>query len=420
MKKLLFLFALIICSVASWAQSKGYIVNDSTYFEKRGGNAELILENGTKDTVGFLYNKGGGRTTFKRALIKLNDTTYIIGADTLHTNRGIDGRNIFNSDGTLLGDRHVSMSHVHRLFLDSTFSFEILTANGPSGQIPAFRVGNNSGVNQVDLGDVDNLSNKTRLTVDDANIQVVIYTQGVFKFRGNSPTANPVDLKTQLGAPEYTLYFPTSENFFQLDTLARLKDLRDAVGAGFSDPLSTDGDIVARISGSTTRKAKGSNGTYLGVRSGTLDYYAPSDAELSTTNITTNNATTSKHGFLPILSNVATQYLDGTGAWSVPPSSSLAVSAAPNTANYTVPTGRRIFFTLADLTGQANHNVVLGATTAGDEIIITNLNTSASTFNWTFTGGTVKDFGQNTITTLTNLTVYHLVLISGSNYQIIN
>ncbi len=37
---------------------------------------------------------------------------------------------------------------------------------------------------------------------------------------------------------------------------------------------------------------------------------------LSTSDITTNNATSSKHGFLPKLSNVATEFLTGTGTWT--------------------------------------------------------------------------------------------------------
>lgn len=39
---------------------------------------------------------------------------------------------------------------------------------------------------------------------------------------------------------------------------------------------------------------------------------------LSLTDITTNNASTSKHGFLLKLNNSATSYMDGTGAWSTP------------------------------------------------------------------------------------------------------
>lgn len=45
--------------------------------------------------------------------------------------------------------------------------------------------------------------------------------------------------------------------------------------SGFSDPLTTNGDIIARIAGSTTRLPQGGNNTFLGVQSGTLGYYAP-------------------------------------------------------------------------------------------------------------------------------------------------
>ena len=39
---------------------------------------------------------------------------------------------------------------------------------------------------------------------------------------------------------------------------------------------------------------------------------------LALTDVTTNNASSTKHGFLKKLSNVATEFLDGTGAFSVP------------------------------------------------------------------------------------------------------
>lgn len=47
-------------------------------------------------------------------------------------------------------------------------------------------------------------------------------------------------------------------------------------------------------------------------------YAAVKDSDLATTDVTTNNATTAKHGFLKKLSNVSTEYMDGTGNWSVP------------------------------------------------------------------------------------------------------
>jgi len=46
------------------------------------------------------------------------------------------------------------------------------------------------------------------------------------------------------------------------------------------------------------------------------------ESEITLADNTTNNATTVRHGFLPKLSNVSTQFLDGTGAFSVPASAS--------------------------------------------------------------------------------------------------
>lgn len=51
---------------------------------------------------------------------------------------------------------------------------------------------------------------------------------------------------------------------------------------------------------------------------GTGNYDTVKDSDLSTSDITTNNVSTSKHGFTPKLPNDATKYLDGTGAYTVP------------------------------------------------------------------------------------------------------
>jgi hypothetical protein len=45
---------------------------------------------------------------------------------------------------------------------------------------------------------------------------------------------------------------------------------------------------------------------------------ASTDATLTFTDVTTNNSSTSKHGFLKKLDNVGTNFMDGTGGWSVP------------------------------------------------------------------------------------------------------
>jgi hypothetical protein len=52
-------------------------------------SAELILENHTQGIPGFLFNTGNGRTIFKRALQQINDSLYLVGADTLHMPAGL-------------------------------------------------------------------------------------------------------------------------------------------------------------------------------------------------------------------------------------------------------------------------------------------------------------------------------------------
>lgn len=52
-----------------------------------------------------------------------------------------------------------------------------------------------------------------------------------------------------------------------------------------------------------------------------------SDATITTTDITTNDSSITKHGFLKKLSNVATEFMNGTGSWSAPVGAALRYSA---------------------------------------------------------------------------------------------
>ena len=52
-------------------------------------SSELIIENHTQGVPGFLFNTGNGRTVFKHGLIQLNDSLYLLGADTLNLNKVI-------------------------------------------------------------------------------------------------------------------------------------------------------------------------------------------------------------------------------------------------------------------------------------------------------------------------------------------
>lgn len=69
-------------------------------------------------------------------------------------------------------------------------------------------------------------------------------------------------------------------------------------------------------------------------------YAQVKDSDLSTSDITTNNVSTSKHGFAPKLPNDASKYLDGTGAYTVPSGggggSSLPAVRAYNNASISI------------------------------------------------------------------------------------
>jgi hypothetical protein len=57
---------------------------DTVIFKSKTGKTEIVYKNATDTIPGFLYNAGkDGRLIFKRGLARLNDSTYVIGADTL-------------------------------------------------------------------------------------------------------------------------------------------------------------------------------------------------------------------------------------------------------------------------------------------------------------------------------------------------
>jgi hypothetical protein len=94
-------------------------------------------------------------------------------------------------------------------------------------------------------------------------------------------------------------------------------------------------------------------------------------------------------------------------------------ASAPATGNYTVVAPFN-YILLADLTGQANRNIILPvAPVAGQILTVKNNNTAGSNFFWTFTGGSVLDSAGNAVTTLNNQSVYQLVF-NGTTWDINN
>ena len=89
--------------LAGYAQGKyTYTIKADTVKITNCDSAELILENHTQGIPGFLFNTGNGRTVFQRGALRLNDSTYLVGADTVKIpNAWVQGGNSFGTAGIL-------------------------------------------------------------------------------------------------------------------------------------------------------------------------------------------------------------------------------------------------------------------------------------------------------------------------------
>src|SRR5687768_18411015 len=102
MRKVLLLTLLFFAEKSLQAQYVYTIKADSVKITNTCDTAELIIENHTQNVPGFLFNKGRGRTEFRRVLQKLSDTLITIGIDSLKLpNAWVQGGNRFGSTGIL-------------------------------------------------------------------------------------------------------------------------------------------------------------------------------------------------------------------------------------------------------------------------------------------------------------------------------
>jgi hypothetical protein len=109
MKRILFVLALLCIEKSLLAQYIYTIKADSVKITNSCDTAELIIENHTQTVPGFLFNKGRGRTEFRRGLLKFSDSIFIIGGDTLRMNPWLQGGNRFGTTGKFgtLDNNHI-------------------------------------------------------------------------------------------------------------------------------------------------------------------------------------------------------------------------------------------------------------------------------------------------------------------------
>src|SRR6187402_3244873 len=136
MKTLLF-FVFLFCIGSTLAQNVYLIKADSVKITNCD-SSELILENHSQAVKGFLYNTGNGRTIFKKGLVKLTGSTYLIGADTLNLGGGawVQGGNSFGATGVLgtLDNNHMDLysNNTQQARLTNTGNFLVGTTTDSS------------------------------------------------------------------------------------------------------------------------------------------------------------------------------------------------------------------------------------------------------------------------------------------------
>src|ERR1700735_5022676 len=113
------IFALFCMNNTIFAQTTGpttLLLKGDSVKVTNCDSAELIIENHTQAVPGFLFNTGNGRTIFKRGVMRINDSLWLIGGDTLNVpkygnNPWLQGGNSFGTTGILgtLDNNHLDL-----------------------------------------------------------------------------------------------------------------------------------------------------------------------------------------------------------------------------------------------------------------------------------------------------------------------
>lgn len=151
--------------------------------------------------------------------------------------------------------------------------------------------------------------------------------------------------------------------------------LLDTLASTLGDTLYRGSSLWTRLAGNTTATKQFLTQTGTGSASAAPVWGTVADADVTFSNVTTGNVSTSKHGYTPILPNDATKYLDGTGNYSVPSgggsSGSQYVGLTIDGAGSVITTGTK-GFVLVPKTGTIKSVTVLStdaSATAGSIVI---------------------------------------------------
>jgi hypothetical protein len=111
----------------------------------------------------------------------------------------------------------------------------------------------------------------------------------------------------------------------------------------------------------------------------------PAESDLSVSDITTNNVSSTAHGFAPKVPNDATKFLNGTGAYSVPPGSGMS----KYTTSWSAQTGVTVTHGLGTTAVIVQVFDGSGAQVQPESVTVTSSNVVTLAFGAAFTGSVV-------------------------------
>ena len=167
----------------------------------------------------------------------------------------------------------------------------------------------------VGLGNVDNTADTAKpvssaqQTAIDAKVADAINDATTTVAPSQNAVFDALALKAPLASPTFTGTVTIPDGTIALAKMANMATssliYRKTAGTGVPEVQTL----------ATLKTDLGLTGTNSG------DQTLPTDATISTSDITTNDVSTSKHGWVPKLPNDNTKFLNGVGAWTVPTAS---------------------------------------------------------------------------------------------------
>lgn len=225
--------------------------------------------------------------------------------------------NIYNSDGMLTGDRTVDCDKNVLEFANSNLTGTTVVLDINQGSIDA--VVNNAGTgdsSELIITETDITSSSTDGT---ATATMVVQSVGY----AGMDVVNGSDNGTVFIANDGVVTITSSDSI-----LSRSLSVSNTAITGINESDLSFTDITTNDVSTTKHgfapKLPNDNTKFL---DGTGSYDTVKDSDLSINDITTNNVSTSKHGFTPKAPNDTTQFLRGDGSW--------AVAMASGATNYT-------------------------------------------------------------------------------------